>query len=138
MATSAAAGSRGQARLTRRFRPGPGTRPVPARAPRGRARALVTATPQARDATRGWAVPVPGRPARRAGPACAAPPCAATRRGPDVRRGVTPVLPAAAGPGLRGGPVLGPAAPAGGRAGTGPPGAAQGAGDDEWPAGLDR
>ena len=46
MATSAAAGSRGQARLTRRFRPGPGTRPVPARAPRGRARALVTATPQ--------------------------------------------------------------------------------------------
>src|SRR5690348_14332062 len=70
-ATSAAAGSRGQARLARRFRTAPGTGPVPARPPRGRAQALVTATPQARTATRGRAVPVPDRPARRAGPACA-------------------------------------------------------------------
>src|SRR5216683_6777906 len=30
--------------------------------------------PQARAATRGWPVPVPARPARRAGSACAAPP----------------------------------------------------------------
>ena len=41
----AAAGSRGQARLTRRSRPGPGARPVLARAARGRADALVTVTP---------------------------------------------------------------------------------------------
>src|SRR5712671_1755256 len=68
MAASAAAGSRGQARLTRRSRTGPGTRPVPARAVPGRARALVTATPAGR------AVPASGRPARRAGPASAAPP----------------------------------------------------------------
>ena len=45
MAASAAAGSRGQARLTRRSRPGPGARPVLARAARGRADALVTVTP---------------------------------------------------------------------------------------------
>src|SRR5215831_11187886 len=72
MATSAAAGSRGQARLTRRCRPGPGTRPVPARAVPSRAHALVTATPWARAATRGWPGPAPGRPVRCAGPACAA------------------------------------------------------------------
>src|SRR5262249_58743260 len=45
VAPTAAAGSGGQARRTRRFRTGPGTGPVPARAPRGRAHALVTATP---------------------------------------------------------------------------------------------
>src|SRR5215469_12489062 len=42
MATSAAAGSRGQARLTRRCRPGPGARRVPVRVGPGWACALAT------------------------------------------------------------------------------------------------
>ena len=46
VATSTAAGSRGQARLTRRLRPGPGAGAVPVRAVRGRNDALVTVPPQ--------------------------------------------------------------------------------------------
>src|SRR5262249_39441655 len=71
MAASAAAGSRRQARPARRGRPG--ARPVPARAPRGRAPALVTATPPGPVRVAGPG-PDRARPARCAGPARAATP----------------------------------------------------------------